>query len=60
VAGDKEEPAAAGTIAFVPAGAARGIKATTRFVAVTVVTPLPTDADHAGVMAGLRKGDWRG
>ncbi len=56
VAGELEERIAPGTIAFVPAGEARGIKASTRLILLHVVTPPPTDADHVQVAAGLRRG----
>ena len=59
IAGEREEAARPGVVAFVPAGETRGLKAQTRLVALHVVTPPPTQADHAGVMAGLAKGDWR-
>lgn len=59
VAGEREERIAPGSVAFVPAGEARGLKADTRLVAFHMVTPLPTEADHAGVMAGLQRGSWR-
>ncbi len=59
VAGDREEQIAPGTVAFVPAGQLRGLKATTRLVALHVVTPPPTEEDHAGVAAGLQHGRWR-
>jgi quercetin dioxygenase-like cupin family protein len=59
VAGDREEPARPGVVAFVPAGENRGLKAQTRLVALHIVTPPPTQADHAGVAAGLAKGQWR-
>lgn len=59
VAGEREEAARPGLVAFVPAGENRGLKAETRLVALHVVTPPPTQADHVGVMAGLAKGDWR-
>jgi quercetin dioxygenase-like cupin family protein len=59
VAGEREEAARPGVVAFVPAGENRGLKAQTRLVALHVVTPPPTQADHAGVAAGLAKGEWR-
>lgn len=59
VAGEQEEAASPGVVAFVPAGENRGLKAQTRLVALHVVTPPPTQADHAGVAAGLAKGEWR-
>ena len=59
VAGEREEAARPGVVAFVPAGESRGLKAQTRLVALHVVTPPPTPADHAGVAAGLAKGEWR-
>lgn len=59
VADEREEAVAAGAVALVPAGAPRGLIAVSRLVALTVVTPPPTDEDHAEVMAGLRRGRWR-
>jgi quercetin dioxygenase-like cupin family protein len=59
VADGREERVTRGSVAFVPAGEARGLKADTRLVAVTVVTPPPTDADHAEVTARLRRGEFR-
>lgn len=59
VAGDQEEPVRPGAVAFVPAGEDRGLKAQTRLLALHVVAPPPTQADHAGVMVGLAKGEWR-
>ena len=44
---------AAGSMAFVPAGESRGIRATDRMVTFQVVGPLPTLADHVAVEAGL-------
>lgn len=59
VAGDQESDVSAGSIAIVPAGQARGIKARTRLVAVHLVSPPPTEGDHAQVQTGLRQGSWR-
>jgi quercetin dioxygenase-like cupin family protein len=59
VAGDQEKPINPGTIAFVPAGEARGIRAATRLTLMHVVTPPPTDADHVQVAAGLKRGAWK-
>ncbi len=59
VAGEREETIGPGAVAFAPAGAARGLKAATRLVVLNVVTPPPTEADHAEVAAGLRRGRWR-
>lgn len=59
VADEREERVAAGSLAFIPAAESRGLKATTRLVAVTVVTPPPTEADHAQVAARLRRGEFR-
>lgn len=59
VAGDSEIPFEPGTTAVIGAGDARGLKAETRTVALFVVTPPPTAADHTEVMAGLRRGSWR-
>ena len=59
VAGDQETDVYPGSIVIVPAGQARGVKASTRLVAVHLVSPLPTDADHARVIAGLKQESWR-
>ena len=59
VAGAQEEHVSAGAIAFIPAGEARGLKAETRLVALHVVTPPPTEADHAGVTEKLKQGVWK-
>lgn len=59
VAGEEEVSLQAGSVAFIPAGETRGIKADTRLVAFQVVSPPPTEADHAGVKAGLERGNWR-
>lgn len=59
VAGEREETISPGAVAFAPAGAARGLQAATRLVVLNVVTPPPTEADHAEVTAGLRRGRWR-
>lgn len=56
----KEQAIGPGTLAFIPAGQARGIKATTRLVLLHVVSPPPTDTDHVQVMAGLKRGNWKG
>ena len=59
VAGDREEAAGPGTIAFAPAGEARGLRAGTRLVALHVVSPPPTEADHVEVAARLKQGVWK-
>ena len=59
VAGDREERVGAGALAFIPSGEARGIKAETRMVALHVVSPPPTDADHVEVMSKLQQGVWK-
>ena len=59
LAGDQEEGARPGTVIFVPAGEARGVKAATRMVALHVVSPPPGEADHAEVTARLKQGEWR-
>ena len=59
VAGDQECSVKPGAIVIVPAGAARGVKATTRMIAVHLVSPPPTEADHTEVHARLRQGTWR-
>jgi quercetin dioxygenase-like cupin family protein len=59
VAGDWEGAIGPGAMIIVPAGAARGIKATTRLVVLHLVAPPPTEADHSAVQAGLARGAWR-
>lgn len=59
VAGERETHIGPGAVAFIPAGEARGILAETRLVLLNVVTPPPTDADHAEVAVGLQRGVWR-
>ncbi len=54
----RQDPVTRGSVAFVPAGETRGLKATTRLVAVTVVTPPPTAQDHAEVTARLARGEF--
>jgi quercetin dioxygenase-like cupin family protein len=58
VAGQRRAAIGPGSIVIVAAGQERGIKATTRLVAVHLVTPPPTEQDHAGVQAGLGRGVW--
>jgi quercetin dioxygenase-like cupin family protein len=59
VVGNREEAIRPGAIAFAPAGEMRGLKAETRLIALHVVAPPPTEADHAEVMTGLQRGDWK-
>jgi quercetin dioxygenase-like cupin family protein len=59
VAGDAEADVGPGAVVIVPAGEARGVLASTRMVAVHLVSPPPTEADHAQVQARLRQGTWR-
>lgn len=59
VAGEQEEAAHPGATVFVPAGEMRGLKAQTRMVALHVVSPPPTEADHMEVAARLKQGEWR-
>ena len=59
VAGNREESIGPGAIAFAPAGETRGLKAETRLIALHIVAPPPTEADHAEVMAGLQRGGWK-
>lgn len=58
-AGDTETEVGPGAVVFVKGGEARGIKAQSRFVALHVVSPLPNEADHKEVMAGLARGTWK-
>jgi quercetin dioxygenase-like cupin family protein len=55
ICGDHEEPIRAGSIGFVPGGMRRGVKATTRLVALHTVSPPPTAQDHAQVAAQLKQ-----
>jgi|ERR1039457_3316880 quercetin dioxygenase-like cupin family protein len=59
IAGDQQEAAGPGTVVFVPAGEARGVKAATRLVALHAVSPPPTEKDHVEVMARLKQGEWQ-
>ena len=59
VAGDQEAEVGPGAVVIVPAGSARGVKATTRLLALHIVSPPPTEADHAEVHTKLRQGAWR-
>lgn len=59
VAGQMESSVGPGAIVVVPAGEFRGVKASTRLIAVHVVSPPPVESDHAAVQAGLRQGTWR-
>lgn len=52
--GDQKSTVAPGAVAFIPAGEARGIRASTPLIALFIVTPLPTEADHRDVIAGLQ------
>lgn len=56
VAGIEEERIGPGAIVVVPAGKERGVRAETRLVALHVVTPTPSAADHAEVRAGPERG----
>jgi quercetin dioxygenase-like cupin family protein len=55
----QEQRLGPGTLAFIPAGESRGIRAETRLVLLHVVTPPPKDADHVQVAAGLKRGEWK-
>lgn len=59
VCGEREEPVGPGAVAVMEAGESRGVKATTRMVALHVVTPPPTDCDHAKVHERLKAGSFR-
>ena len=55
VSGDKEQPLRPGSIGFVPAGTRRGVKASTRMIALHTVSPPPTAQDHTQVAAQLEQ-----
>ncbi len=59
VADHQEDRVGPGAIVVVTAGEARGVRAETRLVALHVVTPPPSEADHVEVRAGLERGTWR-
>lgn len=59
VLGEREEQVSSGSVCFAAAGEARGLRAKTRLVALHVVTPPPTEADHAEVINKLKSGSWR-
>ena len=59
VAGDNREAVHAGSVIFIPAGDARGMKAETRLIALHVVGPPPTEKDHIEVTAMLKQGRWQ-
>ena len=59
VAGDRGDRVGPGGMAFIPSGEVRGIKAQTRMIALHVVSPPPTDADHVEVMSKLQQGTWK-
>lgn len=51
-AGDQIHSVKAGDIVIIPAGSERGVRARTRLVALHVVSPPPTEADHRWVEDG--------
>jgi quercetin dioxygenase-like cupin family protein len=53
-AGDRESPVSPGAVVVVPAGAARGLRAKGRLVALAVASPPRTAADHAEESAAGR------
>ncbi len=59
IADGQEHPLAPGTLAFIPGGESRGIRAETRLVLLHVVTPPPNEADHIQVASGLQRGIWK-
>jgi quercetin dioxygenase-like cupin family protein len=58
LAGERRETIRPGSIAFIPAGEARGIKALTRLILLNCVAPPPTGADHEGVEEKIKQGIW--
>lgn len=58
VAGERREKLAPGSIAFIPAGEARAIRASTRMILLNYVTPPPTGGDHEGVEEKIKRGIW--
>jgi quercetin dioxygenase-like cupin family protein len=59
IAGQSTSSVGPRAIVVLPAGEARGIKVTTRLVAVHVVSPAPVESDHSEVQARLQQGTWR-
>lgn len=58
-AGELEAEVGPGSVVVVPAGRARGFRARTPMVLLVVVSPPPTEQDHAEVVRKLREGRWR-
>jgi quercetin dioxygenase-like cupin family protein len=56
LAAEDRFPVKAGQLLVVPAGLRRGILARSDMTILHVVSPPPTEADHAQVKAGLQKG----
>lgn len=57
--GEDLEKAGPGAMLIAEAGQARGIRADRRTIAVVVVSPPPTEADHREIMEHFKKGTWR-
>jgi quercetin dioxygenase-like cupin family protein len=55
VAGEQEIGVAPGQVVTIPAGIKRGVFAKTQMVALHVVSPPPSEADHQEVHTGLMK-----
>jgi quercetin dioxygenase-like cupin family protein len=56
--GSIEEKLGPGELIIVPAGHSRGVKAIKRMVALHIVTPHPSSADHQEVLDKLSKGSF--
>jgi len=57
--GAEERPVEAGDLVWIPAGEKRGVRADTQMTVLHVVAPLPGDADHSEVQAGIERGNWK-
>lgn len=56
VVGEREMELGPGSVALVPQGIRRGIRATTRMILFQVVAPPPTESDHTEVQSKLARG----
>ncbi len=59
ISGEEESEVRSGTVVFAAEREARAIRAKTRMRVISIVSPPPTEADHAEVHAGLQRGSWK-
>ncbi len=58
VAGEQRRRVREGDLVVVPRGVRRGVKAKTDLIALHVVSPPPTEADHGDMAARIARGDF--